>query len=169
MQIRIFLLATLLLVTYASNSDSSDTPNILIGTWIPINNQANNLSPCCQPTGVVNIMDNRNSTVSLTSTAWTGYECGTRDGSFQDLIYVNGACSFNELQDIYSNGSRLPSFFNSKDIEITIDMYFLDSGTTLNMVYDDDASDCFTTFIKSSQVVEMFTAVLAVCINLLFV
>ena len=166
MHIKIFLLATLFIASYASDySDTSDTPNILIGNWNVFDNKATDLSPCCQPSGDVTIVNNYNGTVTLTSTSWTGYDCNARTSSYQDLITVSGNYSYAQLQTNYGTGSlALPQVFDASDNEITIDMSF--SPTGMSLVYNlEEVDECYTYYIKSAEVTSVFAVVLIACLT----
>lgn len=171
MNFKIFLLATLLISSYASDtSDTEATPNIIIGTWIVNDNKADSFSPCCQPSGNVIISNNYNNTVTLTSTNWTGATCGSRSSSYQDLIYVNGGFSWGQLQAEYDNGTQLPGVYDAAGDKIYIDVTFSDViGTSMTLVYNlnDISDDCYTYYIKSGQVMSVLAGVLIAGLNLI--
>lgn len=161
----LFVAALLVTSSYAVNNYTADTPNILIGNWTVSLYDATSSSPCCQPTGDLTIINNGDDSVTLTSANWTGITCGTRNSSFQELIYVDGSDSFNQLQNTYG---ELPLVHNGEGIQITIEISFSSEvGTTMSLVYNDYISKCYTYFYKSAEVMSVFGVILIGCLNLI--
>lgn len=165
MQAKLFFLAALFVASFA-NTDSASTPNILISNWTLTSTVATPLSPCCQPTGNVVITGNPDNTATLTSTNWTGAECNNRNSSFQEIIEVDWSDSFQQLESTYHGSGILPLVYDTNDTNITINMYFLSSGTTLSLVYDNNVDECYTLFAKSGSTMRVLAGVLIAYISL---
>lgn len=165
MQIQVIILvSSLLAFSYAT--DNSDTPDILIGSWILSGNNTTSKAPCCQPTGDVMITNNGNGTVTLTSASWNGASCGARDSSFQDVISVNGSFSYNQIENQYDPNlpNPLPEVTDGT-YTITLEINFSPAiGTTMSLSYNSyDTNACYTFFTKSAQIMSVFAAILIAC------
>lgn len=99
---KILTCLVVLALYYCCNATySRNEPYYLIGEWKVNSVHLDSNRYCCAPNGTVRIDYNYNNTVTLTSESWTGVGCPGRTSSYNQVFYIDGSQTFDQLFPYY--------------------------------------------------------------------